>query len=283
MVLTAEHGGTLGDRVDLSVRALTGLPCPPSPPFLFMHHPNQWECMVLDVEKGEAVPDRATAVPAEDGTLTGDYVLWAPVLSVFSIDPGVGGVRAGPGGHLSARASREAEGWRFVPPDADVWVSGPGGLELTQGYLRRRRTMGGKWVHSDVWARPVVLGVGTQASVDWRTEYDVQGRDATRELWLSQGLLHALSPAAAAQRIKLQRQRVQRRVRFSSLHPGLAGVAAFEQVRLSGMIAGAPSTPGAGRVGDARRRVLVPDAEEASAAVADGEAVYDPAPEADHA
>jgi len=166
-------------------------------PWEYMHHGNSWECVPVLDEAGEE---------------TGNYE-WLPVVKPFHWHPGVNGVKNGPKGSDSpdpdqARGKMAREGWHFIP-----WDAFPGGYIVE--YDGQRGT-----VYADVWMAPYVHGHGPRAVVNWEREgpdcpaiaEDGISFNAWRRSLVTSGLVPEITRLAMARRIKIQENRLDRRI-----------------------------------------------------------------------
>lgn len=159
------------------------LPTRRTPPFFYIHHPGDWEFC-----GGE----------------------WLPRVKRWSLHTGVNGIQSGKRGYLQAKTNLEADGWIVIGHDVPVcYHDEDGELVDDTGYLCSLLGRGGQ-VHTDVWHKPSVIGMGRTASVDWKEGYDREGFNLWRKKLLEVGIIPAANPAALSQLVRVQERRTRR-------------------------------------------------------------------------
>ena len=163
------------------------LPGWPRPKFIYAHSPMSWEWSV-------------------------EHERFLPRLKRINIMPGTSGIRKGAGGHAPMIANLQSQGWTVLPDDMQVIYTDEGGklakdTHYMVAYQGRRGT-----TYADVWERPVVIGGGASASVDWSSLYDVDGFNAWRASLLDSGAVPPPNPAVLAGLVQRQERRAGRRI-----------------------------------------------------------------------
>tara|TARA_R110000751_G_scaffold145095_1_gene248761 strand:+ start:55 stop:717 length:663 start_codon:yes stop_codon:yes gene_type:complete len=154
---------------------------PPSPPFLYMHHPNAWDC--LD---------------------TGDGYELLPMLTQFQLVPGLNGVQMRAGGGIDATNAKNSfsdQGFVFIANDD---TSTPG------GYLREYDGRQGP-VYTDKFTTPRKIGHGTFSKVIW--DHDLEAFNTFRRGLISSGVVSNPDPSILEFQIALLDKRIARRVK----------------------------------------------------------------------
>lgn len=178
-------------------------------PFFFVHHPGDWEFI-----EGE----------------------WLPRVKRWPLKSGVNGVQSGKRGYLQAKTNLEADGWIVINHDVPVcYHDDDGDLIDDTGYLCSLLGQNGQ-VHTDVWHKPSVIGMGRTASVDWKEGYDRAGFNLWRKKLLELGLIPAANPASLSQLVRVQERRTRRHAKQAvEGNPIAQRKHEVEKVRLEGM------------------------------------------------
>ncbi len=214
------------------------MPGTPLPDFRLTHAENSWDYVPDLDEAGNALA-------------TGR---WLPDLSREYYSPGVNGCGHGREGRAIARTKWLNDDKKEVPLDSPVLVTNDArdGYDRSRGYLNAwdstSKTEKGEIVktHGDVWSNPEPKRLDRgKFTTEWNRNYDRDGYDATRGLWIDLGLVYAPTAARVSARVEAQRKRLERNAKHAGSSNSVNASRYERELAIyNGMLAATPVTRG---------------------------------------